>query len=66
MAIPQLKGERTSVVLDRDLMSWLWKEKRRRERSMSWIINNAMRQYMDRTEKNLAKNRDSSDIGKEG
>lgn len=55
--IPE-KTERLNIAVELGMKNWLYREKRRRDRSMSWIINQALKQYRSRTEKGLAKQND--------
>ena len=49
--------QKMSIYLDMDVYAWLWREKRRRERPIAWIVNNALKQYKTR----LEKSRDDAD-----
>lgn len=56
-----MKSEQTqrtakvTVQIEPSNHAWLWKERRRRDRSIAWIINEAVRQYRDRMERSKAK-----------
>ena len=45
------RSDRVTFAIEPEIRKWLYVEKRRRDRSMGWIINQALHQYMARTEK---------------
>lgn len=34
-----------TIIIEREIHSWLWRERRRRERPIAWIVNQALKQY---------------------
>lgn len=46
---------KVSVIIEGELHSWLWRERRRRDRSIAWIVNQAIKQYKDRIERGASK-----------
>ena len=55
------RDQKLTVKIEGSLLVWLWKEKRRRERSIAWIVNQAITQYMNRIEGNITKKSTESD-----
>ena len=45
------RSQQVSIKIEPAYHVWLWREKRRRERSIAWIVNQAISQYRDRLEK---------------
>lgn len=45
------RSDRVTFAIEPAIRKWLYVEKRRRDRSMGWIINQALSQYMARVEK---------------
>ena len=52
-----------SLYVDMSNYRWLWREKRIRERSIAWIVNQAIAQYRARIEKGRSKRTEASSSG---
>jgi len=48
---PKPRNQAVSVIIESGNHLWLWQERRRRDRSIAWIVNQAISQYRDRLEK---------------
>ena len=55
---PKPRNQTVSVIIERGNHTWLWQERRRRDRSIAWLVNQAISQYRDRLEKGRAKTAD--------
>lgn len=62
MAEHHRKGDRTSITFEPELLKWLWEERRRRDRSVNWLINSYVRKERNQVEKRLAKLAENADI----
>ena len=51
----------TVVKVSEEFGPWLWRERRRRDRSIAWIVEQALKQYRARIEKNLKSSRAEND-----
>ena len=52
---PKPRNQQVSVIIERGNHVWLWRERRRRDRSIAWLVNQAISQYRDRLEKGRQK-----------
>ena len=47
----QPRNQKVTVQIEHSNLAWLWRERRRRERSIAWIVNQAITQYRERIER---------------
>lgn len=45
------RDEKLTVQIEQQNLAWLWRERRRRDRSIAWIVNQAITQYRERIER---------------
>ena len=45
------RDQKLTVQIEMGHLAWLWRERRRRERSIAWIVNQAIGQYRDRIDR---------------
>ncbi len=45
------RDQKVTVQIEQANHAWLWRERRRRERSIAWIVNQAIAQYRERMER---------------
>jgi hypothetical protein len=45
------RDQKVTVQIEQSNHAWLWRERRRRERSIAWIVNQAITQYRERLER---------------
>ena len=45
------RDQKVTVQIEQTNHAWLWRERRRRERSIAWIVNQAITQYRERLER---------------
>ena len=55
------RDQKVTVQIEQANHAWLWRERRRRERSIAWIVNQAISQYRERMER--PKSRRSKSVG---
>jgi hypothetical protein len=54
------RDQKITVQVEQSNHAWLWRERRRRERSIAWIVNQAITQYRERLERPKAKSKSKS------
>lgn len=54
----QPRDQKVTVQIEQTNLAWLWRERRRRERSIAWIVNQAISQYRERIERTKGKKDD--------
>ena len=52
---PKPRNQQVSIIIEQGNHAWLWRERRRRDRSIAWLVNQAISQYRDRLEKGRQK-----------
>jgi len=52
------RKQKVTVQVEQSNHAWLWRERRRRERSIAWIVNQAISQYRERLERSKGKSHD--------
>lgn len=45
------RDAKVTVIIEQDLHAWLWRERRRRERPIAWLVNKAISQYRRQIER---------------
>ena len=51
------RDSKLTVQIEQSNHAWLWRERGRRDRSIAWIVNEAIRQYRERMERSRTTNR---------
>ena len=57
----QRRNQKVTVQIEQGHLAWLWRERYRRERSIAWIVNQAIGQYRERIERSKRKKGDEDD-----
>lgn len=56
------RDQKVTVQIEQANHAWLWRERRRRERSIAWIVNQAITQYRERLERPKSKSKSNSGV----
>lgn len=51
------RDQKVTVQIEQSNHAWLWRERRQRERSIAWIVNQAITQYRERLERSRSRHR---------
>lgn len=57
----KLRDQKVTVQIEQTNHAWLWRERYRRERSIAWIVNQAISQYRERIDRSKMKGKKNDD-----